>query len=114
MPIQNQLIHIYQKIDDAMKQNPQISKSVFGNFHTNFNSYYIKGNKKLFEENGEMLDQPTGPLLNKETVKARNKIIGNCFKSSKILKRDTDKILMYYNMPKYLIELNFVPTKIFP
>lgn len=47
-------------------------------------------------------------------MKARSKIFENSFKTSKILKRDTDKVMMYYNMPEYLIELNYVPTKIFP
>ena len=49
-----------------------------------------------------------------EKKKQNNKLIEICFKKSKILKRQADRVVMYYNMPAFLISFKFVPTMIFP
>lgn len=51
---------------------------------------------------------------NFETKKLKFELIESIFQGSKILKRQTDKVLMYYNLPPYILENLFYATKLFP
>ena len=41
-------------------------------------------------------------------------LLQNIFQGSKILKRDVDKSMLYFNLPDYIIKNMLVPTKLFP
>ena len=108
-------MHVYNKIDEAIKQNNSISFSVFGQFHHNFKEYYLSHSRKLPKPIGEVDSTPPNNTREmKDMLKVRNKIIDTCFKDSKILKRPIDKVIMYFNMPEFLISLNYTPSRIFP
>jgi hypothetical protein len=44
----------------------------------------------------------------------QNILLHQVFKSSEILKRDVDKVLMYFNLPDYIIKNMLLPSKLFP
>jgi hypothetical protein len=49
-----------------------------------------------------------------ETFKLKSELIESVFSGSRILKRGVDKVMMYYNMPKFIISHLFTPSRLFP
>ena len=108
-------MHVYNKIGEAIKENDSISFSVFGQFHHNFKEYYLNHSPKLLKQIGEVdFAPPNNTEKSNDILKVRSKIIDRCFQDSKILKRPIDKVIMYFNMPEFLIALNYIPSRIFP
>lgn len=131
-PLKDQLLHVHDELTKAIFENKSIQKSVFGVFHKNFDRYYLKMNPKLLSKS-KTLDikalnlngiLQTGNDISAEIdkeitydeklLKLKNKLHFQMFKDSKILKRDVDKAMMYYNLPEYLIMQMFIPTRLFP
>ena len=88
-----------------------IKFSVFGQFHQNFYKHFIQRNKKLLK------NYSTDDIAindDKETFKLRQKSLENVFEGSEILKREIDKVILYYNLPEYIINKILVPSKLYP
>jgi hypothetical protein len=50
----------------------------------------------------------------KETFKLRQKSLENLFDGSEILKREIDRVILYYNLPEYIVNKILVPSRLFP
>lgn len=105
-------------------QNKQVKDSVFGYFHKNFDRFYLRMNSKLLNKSStrnlrgllpEIPDDNLNiPIGDQEYQRKQTVLLHSVFRHSDILKKDVEKVILYFNLPEYLIRHLYLPTKLFP
>ena len=73
---------------------------MYGHFHHNYSRFFLQNS----QDNSFDFD----------IQKRKSILINSVFKNSSILKKETDKAILYFNLPEYILSQMIVPTKVFP